>query len=135
MTQIPLSRSKGQRSRSADRFGWMFKSPQLILTPTVYMPPPRVTTCTGRGHILWRPPAQLVHSKFFSARCYAQRDTSRRPVSVRLSVIIILVLNRKGNRNHRTFSRSGSPIAFVFEPKRLYKTAREPISGELNAPR
>jgi len=60
--------------KRSDRFGLLFKSP-LILTPTVYMPPPRaswLSTSTmhlhgGRG-IVWRPHYRL-HSLLLAVVC------------------------------------------------------------------
>jgi len=67
-TRTPLSRSKGQRSRSPGRFGWLYWQANMnicngdlsICVHDVY----RVTTCRpGRG-ISWRPPAlQFVVSE------------------------------------------------------------------------
>ena len=67
MTRTPLSKSKGQRSRSPDRFGRLFKSlhnlygRQHILRHR----PERAAACRPwGGGILWRPPAQLVYARW-----------------------------------------------------------------------
>ena len=55
VTGTPLSMSKGQRSRSPGRFGWLFKSPHNLSRRQQFICHRPVTTCTGRGHSMAAP--------------------------------------------------------------------------------
>jgi len=75
VTGTPLSRSRGQRSKSPGRFGWLYWQAnmdiELVTDPDACMMY-NVSSLAGLGgDILWRPPAySLLFRRVISHRCH-----------------------------------------------------------------
>ena len=68
MTRTPLSRAKGQRSRSSGRFGWLFKSPHNFSRRQQFICHRPESLFARGGGIMWRPPAQM-HARTQKTSC------------------------------------------------------------------
>ena len=95
MTRTPLSRSKGQRSRSSGPFGWLYwqanMDKELVTDPYACMMYIVSPLAGLGGDILWRPPAYslFINGLYCPYRhCNARAPRTRRPKMCCLKIYI-----------------------------------------------